>query len=111
MSCAIVLLYHSTDGGPFGDDDGDDIPNIYDSDTAPSTRIMRFFLRGMIVFGLVYLPYMAFVDIPKYYNRHLDEVANNVEFLSFGEGVKHAATTRVVTQDWEGVWRQEWVSS
>ncbi|HEY6475664.1 MAG TPA: hypothetical protein VI456_03730 [Polyangia bacterium] len=58
-----------------------------------------------------YIVFMSLVDIPMYLHRWIADEQLGHHYLSFFEGVRDAATRRVVTREWEP-WRQEipWMS-
>ena len=68
-----------------------------------SVTVMRYFIRGMVVFGLGALPYMSIVDVPTYYNDwQANQLAGKVYF-SIPAGTVDAMNRRVVSQlysDW-----------
>ena len=77
-----------------------------------SVTVMRWYIRGMVVFGLGALPYMAIVDVPTYYGDWQTELQQGTVFLSISAGTIDAMNRRVVTQqysDWEG--QMFWMSA
>jgi hypothetical protein len=58
-----------------------------------------------------YIVFMCLVDIPMYLHRWAADEQLGRHYLSFFEGVRDAATRRVVTREWEP-WREEipWMS-
>jgi hypothetical protein len=58
-----------------------------------------------------YVVFMTMVDIPMYLHRWIADQQLGRHYLTFFEGVRDAATRRVVTREWEP-WREEipWMS-
>ena len=85
------------------------IPRIFQTETPPDVFMMRFFLKGMVLFGLFYVPYMAFVDVPKYYRRYQDELTS-MDFTptTLYQGLLDSFLVRYPTRDWSA-WEDEWM--
>jgi hypothetical protein len=106
---ALLLLHYGHVGSVLADDNHDGIPDVFQGRTPPDTTRMRFFLRGLVLFSLGFIPYMAFVDVPMYLGRLQDQLDAGVVFLSLSEGALNVTSYQVPTQDWDGVWSREWV--
>jgi hypothetical protein len=59
------------------------------------------------IFGcFLYVSFMTFVDVPMYWQRHLQDVANNKPYLTFFEGLTDLNTRWQITYD-IGDWKTE----
>ena len=69
------------------------------------------FLRGALLFGPLYIAFMAAVDVPMYVRRSLDDLAANTRFLGFFEGLADTARCARFTRD-DAFWTVEmpWMS-
>ncbi len=106
---ALLLLHYGHVGSVLADDNHDGIPDVFQGLTPPDTTRMRFFLRGLVLFSLGFIPYMAVVDVPMYLARLQAQLDAGVVFLSLSEGALNVTSYQVPTQDWDGVWSREWV--
>jgi hypothetical protein len=69
-----------------------------------SVWVMRAFIRGVALFGMVATPYMVFGDIAHWYDKYLADQAAGKIYLSGSVGFADAAYRRVPTQvyaDWQ----------
>jgi hypothetical protein len=64
------------------------------------------FLRGAILCGPVYVLFMAFVDVPMYYNRAVRDEAANRTFVPYMDGVLEASRCFVISCK-DDYWVQE----
>ena len=71
----------------------------------------RPFLAAALVLGVVYVLFMATVDIPMYVSRWQADEVQGREYLALSQGLQDAWSRRVVTFAWEE-WRTEipWMS-
>jgi hypothetical protein len=71
-----------------------------------SDRKERSFLSAFILFGLGFLVFMIFVDVPMYWQRYLLDSESAKIYLSLWQGLQDAAVNYRVSFDWN-VWRSE----
>jgi hypothetical protein len=66
----------------------------------------RLFLAAVLVLGVVYVLFMATVDVPMYLSRWQADEAVGRNYLTLDQGLQDAWSRRVVTFAWEE-WRTE----
>lgn len=66
----------------------------------------RPLLFGGIGFGIVYVAFMAMVDVPMYFSRWLADRASGRAYLTFAAGIRDVSARWVVTVGWDA-WRSE----
>ena len=65
-------------------------------------------LTASLICGLLYFAYLAMIDVPMYYSRWLADEANQVQYLSFIEGIRDLSSRWIVDHSWQH-WRIETV--
>jgi hypothetical protein len=76
-------------------------------DEFPNRETHRLnFLKGGLLFGFLYVCFMAAVDIPMYWDRYVFQQSSDVQSLSFGEGIKETLRCLTVSQS-SDVWAKE----
>lgn len=76
-----------------------------------SRGALDHFFTAVIVFGLAYIGFMVFVDVPMYVGRYLEDLAAGKEYFSLTEGWRDASTRWRVSFSMDE-WRSEipWMS-
>jgi hypothetical protein len=72
---------------------------------------LRPILGGAIACGMLYIAFMAWVDVPMYWGRWIADEAAGKSYLALLEGAKDVSSRWIVTYSWE-IWRPEmpWIT-
>jgi hypothetical protein len=73
--------------------------------------VFKYILGFSIVSSLLYVVFMANVDVPMYFNRWQNDIASAKQLLNFSEGIHDLQTRWIVTHDIK-LWKEEipWMS-
>jgi hypothetical protein len=65
-----------------------------------SVRYVMWFGLLASIFCFFYVPWVALVDVPPYFEYYRNDIQQGYQFLSFSDGLWQALTKRVVTHSW-----------
>jgi hypothetical protein len=69
-------------------------------------KSVSLFIKTFLCFGVLYVIFMCYVDIPMYYNRYLEDSFNNRKYKSFSEGFDEINRCMTISKD-DTVWKEE----
>lgn len=66
----------------------------------------QYVFISVIILSIMYVLFMAFVDIPMYYKRYNNDEKKNIKYLTFTEGLKDCMSCNTITRKWE-TWKED----